>query len=145
MIKPVLCILTQHPHNSESPAVTWPWASEVWLRASLQFGETQIATVLCSSVSPSIIHPSIHPSIVAGCRPFFPSGTLLCIMQQGPYHSLVIDIPSPAQLIAGAPVKHPHETEGQETPWCVYLMHKGEGTKIKGKEISKRAETNMRR
>jgi len=33
-------------------------------------------------------------------------------MQQGPYHSPVIDISSIAKLIAGTPVKQPHETLG---------------------------------
>lgn len=44
-------------------------------------------------------------------------------MQQGPYHSPVIDIPSPAKLIAGTPVKQPHETEGRGKRWWELSLH----------------------
>lgn len=99
------------------------WASEVCARASLQFGETQIAKVFRPlSLYPLFIPPSLHPSFLAVGH-FFPSGTLPCIMQQGPYHSPVIDIPSLAKLIAGTPVKQPHETEGRGKRWWELSVH----------------------
>lgn len=79
----------------------------------------------CNSVSLlhlSIHYSSLHPSFLAVGH-FFPSGTLLCIMQQGPYHSPVIDIPSPAKLIAGTLVKQPHETEEWGNGWWELSVH----------------------
>lgn len=119
LIKGLLYFLRWHPHARESPSLTWPWASEVWTRARLQFGETDCKSVLLlhlsihySSLPPSF-HPSVHPSFLAVGH-FSPSGTPPCIMQQRPYHSHVIDIPCPAQLIARKPVKQTRERGDKE-------------------------------